>query len=114
MKQANRSAKTDVRSTRPRTVRHASYEPVIDGLVSEMARLIDTKELCRFSPPFQLVIIGNRGRVAFAGQVDRDGEVRPTGPLRKLRRSDFPANALITDRSLAMRTFRIDCADAEQ
>jgi hypothetical protein len=112
MKQINRSSKTGVRKTRPRTVRPASYQPVIDGLVSEMARLIDTTELRTFAPPFELVIIGNRGCVAFAGQVDRDGEVRPSSPLRKLRRSDFPANALITDRSLATRTFRIDCTDA--
>ena len=32
------------------------------------------------------------------------------GPRRALRRSDFPANALITDASLAVRTFRIDFA----
>lgn len=112
MKQFSRSAKTNSRRSRSQTTRPANYEPVIDGLVSEMARLIDTTELRTFAPPFELVIIGNRGCVAFAGQVDRDGEIRSSSPLRKLRRSDFPANALITDRSLATRTFRIDCADA--
>jgi len=84
----------------------------MDGLISEMARLIGPTEHGTFSPPFELVIIGNQGCVAFAGKVDRDGELRPSAPLRRLRRSDFPANALITDRSLATRTFRIDCADA--
>ena len=112
MKQLSRSAKANSRRARPQTSRQASYEPVIDGLISEMARLIDTTELRTFSPPFELVIIGNQGCVAFAGQVDRDGEIRASSPLRRLRRSDFPANALITDRSLATRTFRIDCADA--
>ena|ERR1700679_1796247 len=112
MKQAHRSPKTSSRKARLQTIRPASYEPVIDGLVSEMARLIDTTELRTFSPPFELVIIGIHGCVAFAGQVGRDGEVRRSSPLRKLRLSDFPANALITDRSLATRTFRIDCADA--
>ena len=112
MKQPSRSAKTNSRRARPQTSRQASHEPVIDGLISEMARLIDTTELRTFSPPFELVIIGNQGCVAFAGQVDRDGEIRSSSPLRKLRRSDVPANALITDRSLATRTFRIDCSDA--
>jgi hypothetical protein len=112
MKRISRLAKTGAKTTWSRTLRPAKYEHVIDALVSEMARLMDTTELRTFFPPFELVIIGNRGCVAFAGQVDRDGEVRPSSPLRRLRRSDFPANALITDRSLATRTFRIDCADA--
>ena len=112
MKHSGRTARTSSQRARPQTIRRTSYEPVIDGLVSEMARLIDTTELRTFSPPFELVIIDNQGCVAFAGQVDRDGEIRSSSPLRKLRRSDFPANALITDRSLATRTFRIDCADA--
>jgi hypothetical protein len=77
-----------------------------------MARLIRNTEPWKFSPPFKLVIIGNRGCVAFRGQVDQDGKMQPSGPQRQLRRSDFPANALITDQSLAIRTFRIDCAGA--
>lgn len=96
----------------PRAIGPATYAAVVDGLIFEMERLIGAEELRPFSPPFELVIIGNRGCVAFAGKVDRDGEMKPSGPPRKLRRSDFPANALITDRSLATRTFRIDCADA--
>lgn len=112
MKKENSSGKTGVRKMLPRAIGPATYAAVVDGLISEMERLIGAKEPRTFSPPFELVIIGNRGCVAFAGKVDRDGEIQPSGPLRKLRRSDFPANALVTDRSLATRTFRIDCADA--
>jgi len=112
MKKLNRPSRTAVRKMSPRAIEPTTYAAIIYGFISEMGRLIGATEPRTFSPPFQLVIIGNRGCVAFAGQVDRDGEMRPSGPLRKLRRSDFPANALITDRSLATRTFRIDCADA--
>jgi hypothetical protein len=74
-----------------------------------MADLMGDTEPRKFSPPFRLVIIDNRGSVAFEGQADRHGKISTSSPLRKMRRSDFPANALITDRSLATRTFRIDC-----
>ena len=110
MKRLNRSARTGVSRVWRRMSKPAGYEAVIDDLISEMARLVGPSEPCTFSPPFELVIIGNRGCVAFAGKVDHDGEMRASSPLRKLRRSDFPANALITDRSLATRTFRIDYA----
>jgi hypothetical protein len=86
-----------------------TYHAVVDHLVSEMAQLVGSSEPRKFSP-FKLVIIGNRGSVAFSGQVDREGRMQSSGPRRTLRRSDFPANALITDQSLAVRTFRIDFA----
>jgi hypothetical protein len=88
----------------------SSYQMIIDGLISEMTRLIRATESCKFSRAIKLVIIGNRGRIAFSGQVDQNGKMVSSGPQRQLRRSDFPANALITDQSLAIRTFRIDCA----
>jgi hypothetical protein len=86
-----------------------THHSVIDHLLTEMAQLLHSSEPRKFSP-FKLVIIGNRGSVAFSGQVDQEGRMRSSGPHRPLRRSDFPANALITDRSLAVRTFRIDVA----
>jgi hypothetical protein len=46
--------------------------------------------------------------VVFSGEVGRNGKLRCSGPLCRVRRSHFPANALITDGSLATRTFRID------
>jgi hypothetical protein len=73
-----------------------------------MARLVSTTETRKFSPPFKLVIIDNRGEVVFTGEVGRSGKLRRSGPLCRVRRSHFPANALITDGSLATRTFRID------
>jgi hypothetical protein len=112
MKRVSKLVRMGARKMWPRTSQSTGHAAVIDELISEMVRLMGPAEARTFSPPFELVIIGNRGCVAFAGKVDRDGEMRPSGPLRKLRRSDFPANALITDRSLATRTFRIDCADA--
>lgn len=112
MNRLSRSSRARVRKVSPRKTQPAGYASVVDGLISEMARLIGPAERNTFSPPFELVIIGNQGCVAFAGKVDRDGELRPSGPFPRLKRSDFPANALITDRSLATRTFRIDCADA--
>lgn len=87
-----------------------SYQAIIDGLINEMTRLIRATESCKFSRAIRLVIIGNRGRIAFSGQVDQNGKMVASGPQRPLRRSDFPANALITDQFLAIRTFRIDCA----
>jgi len=112
MRKINRSSRVGTRKPWRRTVESLTYQAVVDQLISEVERLIRSTELRKFSPPFKLVIIGNRGCVAFSGQVDQDGKMQPAGPLRKLRRSDFPANALITDQSLAIRTFRIDCTGA--
>jgi hypothetical protein len=88
----------------------SSCQAIIDGLINEMTRLIRPTESCKFSRAIKLVIIGNRGRIAFSGQLDENGKMIASGPQRQLRRSDFPANALITDQFLAIRTFRIDCA----
>jgi hypothetical protein len=96
-----------MRSMRRETTEPITYHEIADGLVSEMADLLRTGSL-KFSPPLELVIIDSRGCIAFAGQVDREGKMQGSSPVRKLRRSHFPANALITDRSLATRTFRID------
>jgi|SRR5271154_2147974 len=110
MKKVNRPTGSGAKKTWNRVSAPESYQAVVDGLVSEMADLVSETEPRKFSPPFRLVIIDNRGSVAFAGQADRDGKVQASSPIRKMRRSDFPANALITDRSLATRTFRIDYA----
>jgi hypothetical protein len=85
-----------------------SYQAIIGNLISEMARLVRTTETRKFSPPFKLVIIDNGGAVVFTGEVGRNGKLRRSSPFCRVRRSHFPANALITDGSLATRTFRID------
>jgi hypothetical protein len=110
----NGSFRIGIRRTRPRTIEPISYQAVIGRLLSEMADLVRTTDPRKFFPPFQLVIIDNRGGIAFTGQVGRDGRMQPSGPIRKMRRSHFPANALITDGSLVTRTFRIDCASPKR
>src|ERR1700678_4091389 len=84
MKRLNRSARTGVSRVWRRMSKPAGYEAVIDDLISEMARLVCLTDPRTFSPPFELVIIGNRGCVAFAGKVDHDGEMRASSPLRNL------------------------------
>ncbi len=71
------------------------------------------KETRKFSPPFKLVITDDRGGLLFMGEVQRDGEVMASGPFPELRRSHFPANAFLTDRSLRMHSFRISLESAQ-
>ena len=108
MKTANTSSKVRLGSTRHDAPAPVSYQAIIGGLISEMARLVRITETRKFSPPFELVIIDNRGGVVFTGKVGRNGKLLRSGPVCRVRRSHFPANALITDGSLATRTFRID------
>jgi hypothetical protein len=108
MKTVNASSRMPLGSPHHETAAPVSYQAIIGGLISEMARLVRTTETRKFSPPFKLVIIDNRGGVVFTGEVGRNGKLRRSGPLCRVRRSHFPANALITDGSLATRTFRID------
>jgi hypothetical protein len=110
VKQLKRSLRSAVRNTPKRRPALSGYQEIVDGLIDEMTRLIRATESCKFSRAIKLVIIGNRGRVAFSGQVDENGKMVASGPQRQLKRSDFPANALVTDQSLSIRTFRIDCA----
>jgi hypothetical protein len=108
MKTGKLRSRVDIRSRRRGTTEPVTYQEIADGLVSEMTDLLLSGESGRFSPPLELVIIDSRGCVAFTGQADRDGKMQTAGPVRRVRRSHFPANAWITDRSLATRTFRID------
>lgn len=85
-----------------------SGKALISSLVSETSRLIRTTETRKWSPPFRLVIVDNRGCVAFSCGVQSDGKVRPSGHFPKLRRSHFPAHAFLADGSLCMHSFRID------
>jgi hypothetical protein len=91
-----------------KTVQILPDEALIGGLVSEMTRLLSITEARKLSPPFKVVILDNCGCMTFMGEVSRDGTVLPLGHFPKLRRSCFPANALLTDSSLCTRSFRID------
>lgn len=108
MKIVNASARAGLISSRQDPSAAISYQALVGSLLSEMARLIRVTETRKFSPPFKLVIIDNWGGVVFTGEVGRNGKLRRSGPLCRVRRSHFPANALITDGSLATRTFRIE------
>jgi hypothetical protein len=107
LKPVKRGFALDAPGRRQKTRQILSGKALISSLVSEMSRLIRLTETRKWSPPFRLVIVDNRGCVAFSG-VQLDGKVRPSGHFRKLQRSHFPANAFLTDGSLCMHSFRID------
>jgi hypothetical protein len=107
MNTTNRSIRTGPGASRHQSVEPVSYQAIAGGLLSEMPQLMRSSETRKFSPPFKLVILNNQGVVVFSGEVGRNGKVRRSGPLCKVRRSHFPANAMVTDASFATRTFRI-------
>jgi len=98
----------DAPGRRQKTGQILSGKALVSSLVSEMARLIRTTEARKWSPPFKLVIVDNRGCVALSCGVQWDGKVRPSNDFRKLRRSHFPANAFLTDGALCIRSFVSD------
>ena len=108
LQQVERRFALDAPGRKQKTVQILSDEALIGGLVSEMTRLLSTTETRKLSPHFKVVILDNCGCMAFMGEVSRDGTVLPLGHFPKLRRSCFPANALLTDRSLGTRSFRIN------
>jgi hypothetical protein len=75
-----------------------------------MVGFLSSTESHESSPPFRLVIIGNHGGVVFECEVGEDWEVRNLGSAERLRRSHFPATALLTDGALLTRTFLIERA----
>lgn len=89
MKTANVSPRLDVMAPRQEALAPVSYQAIVGGLISEMARLVRNTETRKFSPPFKLVIIDNRGGVVFTGEVGRNGKLRRSGPLCRVRRSIF-------------------------
>ncbi|HEX4542237.1 MAG TPA: hypothetical protein VH114_03640 [Candidatus Acidoferrum sp.] len=96
--------------TRPRTTLRMSYQKLAGGLASEMADHIRSNEPRQFCAPLELIIVDAQGAVVFACEVGEDWKVRHEGPARIVRRSHFPATALLTDRSLLTRTFQIERA----
>jgi hypothetical protein len=87
-----------------------SYQQLAGGLAAEMAERIRSDPAREFCAPFRLVIVDPQGAVVFQGEISEDWSVRHDGPVRIVRRSHFPATALLTDRSLLTRTFQIDRA----
>jgi hypothetical protein len=87
-----------------------NYEKLAGGLAFQMAACVRSRDAQEFCAPFELVIIDPQGAVVFEGEVGGDWKVRHGGPARAVRRSHFPATALLTDRTLVTRTFQIDRA----
>jgi hypothetical protein len=108
MKIANRVFNVRIKRNRLQAAERISYQSIANGLVSKMVDSVRSTDTRKFGPPLRLVIIDRRGTVVFQCQVGRDGNVRPSGPSRKVWLSHFPANALLTDRSLVTRTFLIE------
>jgi hypothetical protein len=94
----------------PRISQSLSYQNIAGGLASEMVGFLRSTGTRESTPPFRLVIIGNHGGVVFECEVGVDWEVRNLGAAGRLRRSHFPATALLTDGSLLTRTFLIERA----
>lgn len=95
---------------RTRTARRMSYQELASGLASEMAGSIRSDEPRQFCAPFELVIVDAQGAMVFQCEVGEDWTVRHEGPEHIVRRSHFPATALLTDRSMLTRTFQIERA----
>jgi hypothetical protein len=110
MRNTNKVLGTAVKTKRLQPVRHESYLNIVGGLALEMMNFIRPSETSRFCPPFELVIIGHHGAVVFKCKVGEDWNVRSCGSVSRVRRSHFPATALLTDRSLLTRTFLIEHA----
>ena len=110
MRKTNDATGVAARSRWPQMMPRMSYEKIAGGLASEMAERIRATEQREFCAPFELVIVGSQGAVVFECEVGKDWKVRRQGPAHMVRRSHFPATALLTDRSLVTRTFRIERA----
>jgi hypothetical protein len=110
MRNTNNALGTAVKAKRLQSVQPQSYLNIAGGLAFEMMNFIRPSETSRFCPPFELVIIGHHGAVVFKCKVGEDWKVRSCGSVSRVRRSHFPATALLTDRSLLTRTFLIERA----
>ena len=110
MRNTSKLPGAEPRNLQSRSKHSLSYQNIAGSLASEMVDFLRCTEPRKSSPPFRLVIVGNHGGVVFECEVGEDGEVRNQGPAERLRRSHFPATALLTDGSLLTRTFLIERA----
>jgi len=110
MRNANNALGTAIKAKRLQAMQPTSYLNIASGLVYEMMSFVQPSESSRFCPPFELVIIGNHGAVVFKCEVGEDWKVRSCGSMSLVRRSHFPATALLTDCALLTRTFLIERA----
>jgi hypothetical protein len=92
----------------PRAMHAMSYLNIAGALASEMEGVLRAAGPRVSQPPFKMVIIGNAGDVVFECEVGADWKVRRWGMAHQVRRSHFPATALLTDGALITRTFLIE------
>ena len=110
MRNTSKLSSAEPKNQRQHAARSLSYQNIAGGLASDMVDFLRSTANHRSSPPFRLVIIGNHGGVVFECEVGENWEVLNPGPAARLRRSHFPATALLTDGSLLTRTFLIERA----
>ncbi len=113
MRYGRKAPATRGKGGRPLAMQRMSYEKLAGGLAFEMAACVRSRDAGEFRAPFELVIVDPQGAVVFECEVGEDGKVLHDGPERAVRRSHFPATALLTDRSLVTRTFQIDRASRQ-
>src|SRR5260370_17183561 len=100
LEHAKRGFALDALGYRQKTGQSLTEKALISELVSEMRRLIRPTETLKWSPPFELVIVDDRGCVAFRCEVRWDGKVRPLGQFLKFHTLPFPSHSFLTARSL--------------
>ena len=110
MRKTNNAANPVAKKRWTQAAKRMSYQKLVGGLAAEMADSVRTQNKSDFVAPFQLLIVDPQGAVVFEGEVGEDWNVRQDGPARIVRRSHFPATALLTDRALVTRTFQIERA----
>jgi hypothetical protein len=108
MRNTNNALGAAIKTKRLQTAPPTNYLNLAGNLAFEMMNFVRPSETSRFCPPFELVIIGHHGSVVFKCEVGEDWKVRSCGSVSRVRRSHFPATALLTDRSLLTRTFLIE------
>jgi hypothetical protein len=110
MKSASSGLRTGIKNKWLQARQAMSYQHIAGGLADEMMGFIRPSEPRKCSPPFKMVIIDKRGTVVFECQVSKGGRVQSFGLVRRVRKSHFPATALLTDSSFVTRTFLIERA----
>jgi len=110
MRKTNNAANSVAKKRWTKTAERMSYQKLAGSLAAEMAECVRSQHRGEFGAPFHLVIVDPQGAVVFQGEVSEDWNVCHDGPARIVRRSHFPATALLTDRSLVTRTFQIERA----
>src|SRR5260370_10406098 len=110
MKKPGSGLNTGINDKWLQEIQAMSYQNLASELADEMIGFMRPSESCKCSPPFNMVIIDNRGTVVSECNVSKDGKIRSFGLARRVRHSHFHETALLTSRSQVTRTFLIEYA----